>query len=82
MREVAGENVAVPLSVARLVTTLVARSVIERAVVLETLNVKVTDCPALIVVAEAEKVLMTASGVTVTATSRVTEPAPLVTVRR
>jgi hypothetical protein len=82
VREVAGVKLTVPLCTARLVTCPVERSVIEPDVVLEMLYVKVTLWPALMVVALAEKVLMDAGWVTVTAKSCVTEPAPLVTVRR
>ena len=61
MRVVAGVTTCVPLSVAIVVTVPVERSVIVREVELETLNVRVVLCPTLIVVAEAENVLMTAN---------------------
>lgn len=50
-----------PLSTPRLMTVPVERSVIEREVELETLKLRVVDCPALMLVALALKVLMTAS---------------------
>jgi hypothetical protein len=80
VRVLGGVTVNVPLSAASVVTVPVERSVIVREVVLETLKESVVLCPTLIVVAEAEYELMTASGVTVMARSRVTLPAPLATV--
>lgn len=71
-----------PLSAPRDVTAPVARSVIERDVVLETLKLRLVVCPALTVEAEALKPLMTARGVTVIETSCVTLPAPFEAVRR
>jgi hypothetical protein len=62
------------------VTAPVARSVIERELVFETLKERFIDCPAKMFVFEAEKSLMAASWATEIVTSLVTLPAPLATV--
>lgn len=61
VRVVGGVTESVPASVARFVTVFVVRSVIERAVELETLKLRVAVCPALMVEAVAVNELMTTS---------------------